>query len=116
MVTTLEHQLEKNAFRKCSVIIVENLDIPTILPHLNSKGLLTQKDTQMLLNRSITDVEKVQHLLDVLPRKDRGSLKKFKECLHKTQQGTGHGDILRALQESYNQELIRQNSQTTKEV
>ena len=84
---------------------MENLDIPTILPHLNSKGLLTQKDTQMLLNRSITDVEKVQHLLDVLPRKDRGSFKKFKECLRKTQQGTGHGDILRALQENYNCEL-----------
>ena len=68
----------------------------------------------MLLNRSITDVEKAQHLLDALPRKDRGSFKKFKECLNKTQQGTGHGDILRALQESYNRELIKRNSQTTK--
>ena len=65
----------------------------------------------MLLNRSITNVEKAEYLLDALPRKDRGSFKKFKECLRKTQHGTGHGDILRALLESYQQEVTERNSQ-----
>ena len=109
--TTLEHQLEKIAFQKCSVIIVENLDISAILPHLSSYQLLTQKDTQTLLNRSTTAVEKAQYLLEALPRKDRGSFKKFKNCLRRTQCGTGHGDILKALVESYHEEVTERNSQ-----
>ena len=66
----------------------------------------------MLLNRSITTVEKAQYLLEALPRKSTGSLGKFKECLSKTQHGTGHGDILKALSESYNQKVKELNSQT----
>ena len=57
----------------------------------------------MLLNRSTTEVEKAGYLLEALPRKDSGSLKKFKDCLHRTQQGTGHGDILKALLKSYHE-------------
>ena len=107
--TTVDHQLGKNAFQKCSVIIVNNLDISAILPHLNSNGLLTQKDTQVLLNKSTTAVDKAEYLLEALPRKDCGSFKKFKDCLHKTQHGTGHGDILKALQKCYREEV--KNSQ-----
>ena len=109
--STSKHRLEKVAFQRCSVIIVENLDISVILPHLNSKGLLTPKDRQTLINRLMTTTEKAQYLLEVLPRKNRGSLEKFKECLRETQYGTGHGDILRALSESYNQKVKERNSQ-----
>ena len=70
-------------------MLVQNLDVSAILPYLNSKGLLTQKDSQMLLNRSITNVEKAEYLLDALPRKDKGFFKKFRDCLHKTQHATG---------------------------
>lgn len=108
----LEHELEKIAFQKCSVIIVDNLDISAILQYLNSSQLLTQKDCQMLLNRSTTDMEKAQYLLEALPRKDSGSLKKFKDCLRRTQHGTGHGDILKALIKSYNEEVTKRNSQS----
>ena len=61
-----------------------------MLPNLFSKGLLTSIDHQKLLSESITATEKAQYLVEVLPRKNQGSLEKFKECLHETQNGTGH--------------------------
>ena len=58
-------------------------------------------------------MEKAQYLLEVLPRKNTGSLEKFQECLCETQQGTGHGDILKALSKQYDQEVKKRNSQVS---
>lgn len=89
---------------------------------MNSRGLLTPNDLQVLLNVSITGVQKAHYLLDALPRKD-GFFEKFKDCLHDTRSGTGHGKILAALSAKYNQEVAeKRNSevdplvQSTKEV
>ena len=108
--STLQHQLEKVAFQKCSVAIVDKLDVLTILPHLNSNGLLSQNDLEMLLNMAFTTVQKAHHLLGALPRKER-FFEKFKLCLHQTKDGTGHGEILEALSECYNEEVRKANSQ-----
>ena len=77
-----------------------------MLPNLFSKGLLTPIDHQTLLSKSITATEKAQYLVEALPRKNQGSLEKFKECLRETQNGTGHGDILKDLSESYDNSQI----------
>ena len=106
-----KHQLELIVLQRCSTIIVEKLDVSEILPQLNSEGLLTSKDCQTLLNQSITTTDKAQYFLDTLLRKATGSLEKFKECLHKTQHGTAHSEILKALSESYDQEVDKINSQ-----
>ena len=96
-----KHQLEKQAFQKCSVIITDQLDISEILPHLISHGLLTDKDRQTLLNKVLTSVEKTHYLLDVLPRKDSGFFETFIFCLCQSKNGTGHGDIVKALTASF---------------
>jgi len=99
-ITTAEnskYQMEKKAFQKCSVTIVDNLDVPVILPYLNSHELLTEKDRQMLLNRALTDFEKAENLLGILPRKDDGFFEKFMLCLCQTKSGTGHDNIVKAL-------------------
>jgi len=118
-----KHQLEKIAFEKCSVIIVQNLDISEIIPSLISQGLLTEKDRQMLiLNHHLSSVDKANYLLYVLPRKEKGFFDKFISCLHQTRHGTGHIDIANALSESYMEEVMirKNNSQaytsTSKEV
>ena len=103
-------QLSKNAFRKCSDIIATNLDVSEILPLLNSQGLLTEEDYQILSNNHITNRKRIQHLLYVLPRKEHRFLDKFMYCLHKTIEGTGHGDILEALVANYNEEVRKGSS------
>ena len=95
--TVSKHELEKIAFNKCSVKITQNLDIAAVLPHLNSYGLLTEKDLQTLLNKYLTDVEKANYLLDILPRKEHGFFETFIFCLCQSKDGTGHGDIVKAL-------------------
>lgn len=103
-----KHQLEKDAFTKCSVIISHNLDATEIFPHLNSCGLLTTKDCQHLLNKT-NNVDKAHYLLTVLPSKE-GFFDKFIHCLHETKLGTGHGDIIKALLARYD-EIKRGNFQ-----
>ena len=99
--TISKHQLEKQAFQNCSVIITDHLDISAILPHLNAHGLLADKDLQTLLNQVITNVEKAHYLLDILPRKDSGFFETFIFCLCQSKNGTGHGDIVKALTASF---------------
>ena len=106
---TQQHQLQTVTFQKCSDVIVNNLDVVAILPHLYSKDLITLHDLQKLLNSALTTMEKAQFLLDALPRKDR-FYEKFQDCLHQTKDGTGHSDILEALSESYNQEVEKADS------
>ena len=101
IATKSKHEVEKHAFKKCSVIIVSNLDVSAIFPHLNSHGLLTDKDSQVLQNNYITNVDKAQYLLNVLPRKGKKFFDKFLYCLHQTRRETGHGDIAKALSASY---------------
>ena len=93
--TLSRRQLERVIFQRYSVEIVENLDVSEIFTHLNSQGLLTRKDRQMLL-KDITSTEKAQYLLDALPRKEE-FFDKFLKCVHQTTDGTGHMDIIRAL-------------------
>ena len=106
----INHQLSKNAFRICSDIIDDNLDVSEIFPQLNSQGLLTEEDCQILSNNHITDKKKIQHLLYVLPRKESRFFEKFMYCLGKTIEGTGHGDILEALVANYNEEVKKGSS------
>jgi len=92
-------------FRECAVTIVNKLDIDTIVPHLLSHHLLTRKDHQFLLSKSHTDDEKVQYLLYKLPRKADGWFERFLECLHESEEGTGHKDITKKLEAVRLQEI-----------
>ena len=93
--------MQKTAFRKCSVIITENLNISAIFPHLHSQELLTEEDCDILLSVHLTDVYKRYYLLNELPTKGEEFFNKFLYCLHRTRYGTGHGDIEKALSTSY---------------
>jgi len=95
--TMSKHQMEIIAFQKCSTIIVEKLNIPSVVPHLLAKEMLTQRDTQIMLNQSIPDVDKTTHLICVLPRQGDGFFKKFLLCLCESKLETGHSDIIKSL-------------------
>ena len=96
--------MAKNAFRKCSAIMADYLDVSKLHPQLNSKGLLTEEDNEKLLSVSLTRTQKIQHLLDVLPRKGDKFLDDFMYCLGTTTNGTGHAYIAKALSASYNED------------
>lgn len=89
--------MEIATFKACSRIITNKLDVKSILPELNSHGLLTTKDHQLLINPAHEDYDKIQYLLCCLPRKVDGWFTKFWQCLHQSSADTGHGDIANSL-------------------
>ena len=112
IATKSKHQLENIIIQRCSVEIVESLDVLEIFPHLNSQGLLTGDDRQILQNTCTTNKDKARYLLDALPRKEEGFLNKFLHCLYQTTSGTGHRNIAKALSTSY-KEVMEGNYQVT---
>ena len=92
--------IEQNALLGCWVEFTERLDIASLLPHLCTQHLLTTFDREKLINQSITNYEKVNHLLTVLPKKD-GWYKKFLECLCQSAEGTGHAGLATKLKQKY---------------
>ena len=91
-----QFNLEKKALQGCSVTMTEKLDVLTILPHLNQQGMLNSKDYQTLINKHITEIEKIEYLIYILPRKT-DFFGKLIFCLCNSKYGTGHDDIIQAL-------------------
>ena len=90
-------QIENAAFEACSGIIIDKLDVKSVLPELISCHLLTQKDRQFLINQAHEDYDKIIYLLHCLPRKANGWFDKFILCLKRSSSSTGHGDIYDSL-------------------
>ena len=90
-------KMENAAFRACSTIITEKLDVKSIYPELNSHHLLTQKDQQLLINPMHDDYDKIMYLLHRLPRKADGWFDTFIQSLNRTSANTGHGNIADSL-------------------
>ena len=63
-----------------------------------SEGLITDDDRDVLRNKMRTRDDKIQHLIDVLPRKPN-LFEKFLKCLHRSASGTAHTEIARQLEE-----------------
>jgi len=95
-----KHKEEKQAFVKCSSIIMDSLSIPTILPHLMEQELVNENDVEILMNQHKTKLEKTMHLMCELPRKGEGFFERLILCLCKTKIGTGHNCIVKSLTSS----------------
>ena len=91
--------METVAFKACSRIITDKLDVKIIVPELNSHHLLTTKDYQFLINQAHEDYDKILYILHWLPRKADGWFNKFLDCLRNTSASTGHGNIADSLSE-----------------
>jgi len=109
-----KHQLERQAFQKCSTQILESLNIAAILPHLIDQGLLTQREIEIMMNMSKTNYDKTLYLISQLPRNGDGFFEKFILCLCKSGIGTGHSDILKALTVELNDVKRAQSYQVAK--
>jgi hypothetical protein len=59
-------------------------------------GLLTRPEEERLQSLShtfSTDEAKIDHLLNVLPKKGENALKRFVKCLRETAEGTAHDEL-----------------------
>ena len=82
-------------------MLIEKIDIGSLLPHLVTMDLLTDDDKEVLMNVTRTRTDRIHHLIDVLPRKAFGWFDNFLECLQRSTSGTGHADIIKRLSITY---------------
>ena len=93
-------ELQKTVLRNCSPSIVELLDFTAIVPYLCASNLLTDENVRMLKNISVSQQEKAQYLVYILPRKAEGWFGRFLDCLRQSTEGTSHADLIKELEVS----------------
>ena len=91
-------ELQKTVLRNCSSSIVELLDFTAIVPYLHASNLLTDENLRMLKNISVSQQDKTQYLVYILPRKAEGWFGRFLDCLRQSTEGTSHGDLIKELE------------------
>ena len=91
-------ELQKTVLRNCSSSIVELLDFTAVVPYLCSNNLLTDENIRMLRNISISQKDKAQYLVYILPRKAEGWFGRFLDCLRQSSEGTSHANLIKELE------------------
>ena len=85
---------QKKAIIACSSDVHRLLDVTSVLPHLYAKGLLSDEEFEVLSSPYLTRQHKINTLLKGLPLKGSDFLDKFIQCLHETEDGTGHKELI----------------------
>ena len=108
----MSEDIEYVALEECAVSFTSKLDPSAIFAHLTAQHLLTEDDKQVLMNTSRTPRENSKYIMHILPRKGDGWFDKLLRCLHESADGTGHGDLLKELEEKRQELRERRNTGT----
>ena len=103
-----EYARKAMVLNKCIKYIQNFLDIDAVLPPLIQKDMLTTEESETLsdINNHYTRKKKINYLTMILPRKGFQWFENFIAALTESSNGTGHMDVVRAL----NRELAGSNS------
>jgi len=82
-------------------MMIDNIDLPTIVPILSEAGLLTKHEQERLLNNLIRSDMRVMELVGTLSKKGSGCVRQFMECLRKETVHQGHRDLLCTMEKSF---------------
>ena len=91
---------QERLLRACNSRFHDLLNLEVLYPHLVQESLLTRYEMERLQSLGSTlpdDAAKIDHLLTILPRKGKKSLKRFVRCLLITQNGTAHDELARCM-------------------
>ena len=69
------------ALRENQPLIVDNLNLMSILPHLNGNSLLTEAENQKMLLIGLTESEKIMRLVTIIGRKGEDGFHRFLAAL-----------------------------------
>ena len=88
----LLEDLQEETLSNCHVALRKKLDVHEVISRLDEKNLLTSEDRHFLLQDSGTRFRenKVDYIVDMLPRKGKGWWEKFITSLHESTSGTAH--------------------------
>jgi len=84
---------EERTLCYCHELLRRKLDVRAIFPCLNQRDLLTRHDKDTLQNKSLSNDEKVDYLVQILPTKGKNWWNLFIASLRRSSQGTGHSNL-----------------------
>ncbi|CAI8051083.1 NACHT, LRR and PYD domains-containing protein 12 [Geodia barretti] len=88
------------ALRENQPLIVDNLNLMSILPHLNGNSLLTEAENQEMLLIGLTESEKIMRLVAIIGRKGEDGFHRFLAALEAAEDHPTHKTIAEALESS----------------
>ena len=90
---------QERLLSSCNTRLHDLLNLDMLFPHLVQEGLLTRREMERLQSSSpvFTDDDdaKIDYLLKILPTKGKNALRRFVRCLHRTEDGTAHDELIR---------------------
>jgi len=93
--------MNQRALQRCSVTLHNSLDIEVIYPYLVTHGLTTQNDQEKLTHPNSTNLEKINYLTQMLPKKGSDWLDKFIKCLEESsKEAPAHDEIAQELKDA----------------
>ena len=93
------------ALRENQPLIVQNLNLMSILPHLNANSLLTEAENQEMLLTGVTENDKIMRLVSILVKKGEEGFHRFLAALEAASDHPTHKTIAEALISSLTSKL-----------
>lgn len=108
----LLEKLQGEALSSCHVALRKKLDVDEISPWMNQKKLLTPHDKHILSQPDRSREYKVDHIIEILPRKNQGWWENFIACLMQSTSGTAHDYLASTLTNQLKRKIFELGSRT----
>ena len=95
----MDRRTQELVLARCHTVLRDNLNIQSIFPHLTAKRLLTSGERNYLLNDYHSPQDKIDRVVQWIPRKGRDALIRFIECLEaSSDDARGHKELTELLE------------------
>ena len=88
-----KERLQEKALCCCQAIMRDKMNFIELIPRLCEQDLLTKDEKDRLKSLSMSTAERVDHVIDILPRKSSGWWDRFIDSLEKSSSGTAHREL-----------------------
>ena len=93
-----KEKLQEKALCYCQAIMRDKINFTELIPRLLKQDLLTKDERDRLNLPSISPADRVDYMIDVLPRKSSGWWGRFIDSLEKSSNGTAHHELAEYLE------------------
>ena len=106
----MDQGIQARILARCHTRIRTTLDIDAIFPHLNEQALLTDNEIYILRNNLHTIQDRIDYLVQWLPRKGRDGLSRFIACLRSSRDALGHEELAKLLDQEVRSATVPTNN------
>jgi len=91
------HLTLSRAIERCHPIITDHIKFEILIPFLNQHEIFTRPEMEYFNNRYYSNAEKVNILIEWLPKKDEKEICNFVRALNEAHEHSGHSTTLKHL-------------------